>query len=327
MKTKILATLGAASFALALTTTASHALLGFEPGENMGLATGTPLPEGVFAIDDEIYGKRDGNPGHTGLNIPEVVWATPYSFYNTRVEFAYAGPFFHSDSYTNSASLPGGHATTLTDSRTRFFNQALGILLPHDFGNGFGGSVWGLVRPASQAFVPHTYADLRAALSYTANGFDITAQFGYTGTFGSHNSIFSNTVNPSIPGFPGGSLPGISDAVNVDFTATKKFDKVEIGFVGFAHTDIEDGLDNANAVGLTGHTGNGFTKAAAVAVGGLVGYDFGRFTLQGMVTREVASRGAPQLLNGVGKETRGFFRIILPLYVAPAAPAPVVARY
>ena len=45
-----------------------------------------------------------------------------------------------------------------------------------------------------------------------------------------------------------------------------------------------------------------------------------------MVTREVASRGAPQVLNGAGKETRGFVRIVVPLYVAPAA-APVVARY
>lgn len=327
MKTKILAMLGAASFALTLSTTASHALLGFEPGENMGLATGAPLPEGVFGIDDEIYGKRDGNPGHTGLNIPELVWATPFSFFNTRVEFAYAAPFFHSDSY----SFTGPNSVTkngLTDSQTRFFNQAFGILLAHDFGNGFGGSLWGLVRPADQAFIPHTYADLRAALSYTGNGFDITAQFGYTGTFGSKNSLNPTGAQPGIPGFPAGSLPGFADAVNVDFTATKTFGKFEIGFVGFAHTDIENGLDNANAVGFTGNKFPGFTKAAAVAVGGLVGYDFGKFTVQGMVTREVASRGAPQLLNGTGKETRGFIRLIVPLYVAPAAAPPVVrARY
>lgn len=69
-------------------------------------------------------------------------------------------------------------------------------------------------------------------------------------------------------------------------------------------------------------------RAGAVAVGGLVGYDFGRFTLQADVTREVATRGAPQGLTGTGKETRGLFRPVLPLYVAPApTAAPVIARY
>ena len=330
MKNKILAMLGAASFALAMSSTASHALLGFEPGEDVGLATGSPLPEGVFAVDDELYGKRDGNPGHTGLNIPELIWATPFTFYNTRLEFATAIPFFHSDGYKFGGGAPGSGGitpTVLTDDRTRVYNTAYGILLAHDFGGNFGGSLWGLIHPPSETFIPHTWADLRAALSYTGNGFDLSAQFGYTGTFGSKNSLNPNGATPPIGGT---KVAGISDAVNVDFTATKKFGKLEFGFVGFAHTDIEDGDDNANATlsGLTQRNFGavGFTRAGAVAVGGLVGYDFGKFVLQGVVTREVATRGAPQVFNGVGKETRGLLRITVPLYVAPAA-TPVVARY
>ena len=326
MKNKILATLGAASVALALSSTASHAILGFEPGENVGLASGAPLPEGVFAIDDELYGKRDGTAGRTGLNIPEIVWSTPYSFYNTRLEFVVAIPLFHNDGYRpNTFGQPSSN--NLTDGRASLYNTAFGVILAHDFGNNFSASLDTNIHPPSQKYIPHTWADIRAAVSYTGNGFNLTAQFGYTGTFGSHNSISGNSPN-TIPG-----VAGLADAVNVDFTATKKFGKFEIGFVGFAHTDIEDGIDNNNATiralsnpffkpGV-----NGFTRAGAVAVGGLVGYDFGKFTMQGVVTREVATRGAPQLFNGTGKETRGLLRLVVPLYVAPPAPGPVVARY
>ena len=159
--------------------------------------------------------------------------------------------------------------------------------------------------------------DMRGAISYTANGFDLTAQFGYTGTLG------SNRLQVFLPGV--GSVQSFSDAVNVDFTATKKFGKLELGVVGFAHTDIQAGGDNSVALANGTYTS---IRAGAVAVGGLVGYDFGRFTLQADVTREVATRGAPQGLTGTGKETRGLFRPVLPLYVAPApTAAPVIARY
>ena len=57
----------------------------------------------------------------------------------------------------------------------------------------------------------------------------------------------------------------------------------------------------------------------------LLGYDFGKVTVQAMVTREVAASG----LGGYGLpgrfDTRGWMRLIVPLYVAPAAP--VVAKY
>lgn len=330
MNKKILATLGAATVALAMSGTASHALLGFEPGENSGLAAGSPLPEGVFAIDDELYGHRDGVSGNTGLNIPEIVWSTPYSFYNTRLEFVVAIPFFHNNGYQPGA--PGQPSLNqLTDGRASLYNTAFGVILAHDFGNNFSASLDTNIHPPSEKYIPHTWADIRVGLSYTGNGFDLTAQFGYTGTFGSKNTGEVATGFYQTPFIGNQALPFFSDAVNVDLTATKKFGKFEIGFVGFAHTDIEDGFDNANAT-LTALTGRnfgttGFTRAGAVAVGGLIGYDFGKFTVQADVTREVATRGAPQLLNGTGKETRGLFRLIVPLYVAPPAPAPVVARY
>jgi hypothetical protein len=58
----------------------------------------------------------------------------------------------------------------------------------------------------------------------------------------------------------------------------------------------------------------------------LLGYDFGPFSLQAQVTHALSST-----TNGVegGKETRGWLRLIVPLWVAPTqvAAAPLKARY
>ena len=81
-------------------------------------------------------------------------------------------------------------------------------------------------------------------------------------------------------------------------------------------------------------------RQRSLAIGGLIGYDFGKFTLQAYATREVYVRnggwglGQPGLgAGGLGAnpssdyETRGSIRVVVPLYVAPTAPATVTARY
>ena len=284
---KLILAAGAATFCLCASATASFAGMVAQPGETMGLAVGAPLPEGVFGLDLEDYGHRDNSNGRLGVNIPLLVWATPFTLLDSRVQVLYAAPFIHQD------GLAGPGET----SRLDFYSQLLAVQLAHDFGNGFGASIIAGVRTPDSQFNPdYTSADIRPAISYTANGYDLTATFYYNGAFG-------------------GSLRR-SDAVNVDFTATKKFGKLEAGFVGYASTDINTRIDNV-AAGRVGR----------VAVGGLVGYDFGPFTLQGMVTREVAARGlAGNNGSTTNKETRGWLRVIVPLYVAPKA-TPVVARY
>ena len=290
MNNKILATLGTAAFALGLSATASNAQIISQPGETMGVALGAPLPEGVFFVDLESYGERDnGGDTRLGVNIPLVAWSTPFSFYDTRLEVLYAAPFTHID----------GGGTNRVDS----YSQALLIGGAHSFGNGFNLAVFAGVRPEDNFTnaTRGTGADLRASLSYVANGINATLTFAYSGDFGGE--------------------PGFNDNVYVDYTLTKKFDKLEVGLVGYAQTDLNQGFQ-PNGFG-------GQNVRRSVAIGGLVGYDFGRFTLQGMVTREVA--GGPDGLVGYslagGKETRGWVRLIVPLYVAPAAPALVRARY
>ena len=264
----------------------------------------------ISAIIWPLFAAVPNNFGaNVGVNIPALVYSTPFTAYDTRLEILYAAPFIHTD---------GPAANTATANRVDIFQQAIGPIIAHDFGNDFGASLILLLRPPSEHFFNYTYADLRASFSYTGNGLDITATFGYTGTFGGQQggTAFGIQRNP----FTGNVITaGNSDAVDLDFTATKKFGKFEIGFVGFAQTDIN--TRGVNSIVLADGTLVS-KRQGAVAVGGLLGYDFGRFTLQGYATREVASR------NQGGEETKGFLRLIVPLYVAPAPVTSMVrARY
>ena len=314
----------AAAFAMTLGCGAANAGLGFEPGDTLGEAFGAPLPEGLFFLDNEAYGRRDRDANHggglgvgsagpgpnIGVNEPIFVYATPITFYDTRLEFVYAVSFVHFD------GGPFGSQTNRVDVT----NQNFGPQIAHDFGHDFGGSILLNIRPPAEHLRNSTFADLRAGLSYTGQGLDLTATLGYTGTFGGYAG-----------GFSGHSpIAGIADAINVDVTATKHFGKFEAGFVGYYFTDINTRGDNSLQLG------NGEVisiKQSAAAVGGLLGYDFGRFTIQGYALRTVVSHN--QLITAAGgqgnPETRGFLRLIVPLYVAPAAAAPlssmVRARY
>lgn len=341
MKIRVLLAAGVASAALLMSATSSYAFLGFEAGETLGVAFAAPLPEGLFAVDLQSYGRRDVDANHdyqtivgpvpggggnatagpapnVAINIPDIVWSTPFSFYNTRLEILYSAPVVTTDS--RNALIP----SQLTN-RTDVFNQSFGPILAHNFGNGFNAAVSAWVRPpaAFSGFVNHTYADLRGSVSYVANGWNATAVFGYTGTFGGHEGGLAPQGSTALS-----PLVGTSDAVDVDFTLSKHFGKFELGFVGYYFTDINVRGDNSTVL-LNGSVVG--LKERALAVGGLVGYDFGRFTLQAYAVRDVYSKNQ-EIIPFVGgfsnPETRGFLRLVLPLYVAPAPHAPLLqARY
>jgi hypothetical protein len=291
MNKKYIATVGAVVVSFAVSVATSHAAVISQPGESMGVALGAPLPEGVFAVDLESYGKADGAANRIGVNIPLIAWSTPWSFMGSRLEVLYAAPFTHID-----GSGPGAL------NRVDAYSQALLIGLAHDFGNGFNFGVFAGPRPEDNFLNASrgVGADIRASLSYVANGYDATLTFAYSGNFGGVNKLAALGV-------------AFDDNIYIDYTFTKHFDKLEVGIVGFAQTDIGGPI--------AAHPGS-------IAIGGLVGYDFGPVTVQGMVTREVAARGVGGW-EGLGskKDTRGWLRLIVPLYVAPKPVAPVVARY
>ena len=247
-----------------------------QPGGTLGIPAGAPLPEGVFFNNISSYGARDNTLARTEINLTAIIWSTPFSFYRTRVEFLYLVPTV---------------AVTNTAADSLFANpQLFGSYLAHDFGGGFGGSYFAGVRVAetSTPLFKQSSFEQRGALSYTGNGFDITVD-AISGLYTSRTAY--------------------ANWFNLDITATKKFDKFEIGGIAFGSSDL-----NTPRVG--------YKRVGQIAAGGLVGYNFGKFTLQAMVTRDVTTH------NYTGKETRGWLRLIVPLYLAPVAPLPPIrARY
>lgn len=284
--------------ALAVVPNGARASIIALPCETCGVALGKALPEGVTFLDLESYGQRDGQANRLGVNIPTFAWSTPISFYDTRLEVLAIVPV--------STSVDGA-----TMNRVDYYASSIIFGGAHDFGNGFHAAVFAGPRSADNNFNigRGASADLRASFVYEKDGFQAIATVIYSGSFG---GVFNQ-------GYGAGPLR-YDDNVFVDYTLSKTFGKFELGIVGFAQEDI---------------VGPVAVKPASVAVGGLVGYDFGAFKLQGYVTREVAIRAGgfglgPSTMAGVangGEETRGYFRVQVPLYVAPKAPTPVTARY
>ena len=110
-----------------------------------------------------------------------------------------------------------------------------------------------------------------------------------------------------------------ADGLYLDLTATKTFGKFEIGAVAYGFTDLPINRNRGAAFAA-------YQRQGTFAAGGLIGYDFGAFKAQVFVTRTVADRGVGPFAD----ETRGWFRIIAPLYTAQAAaaaPVPLMRKY
>ncbi|MFG1465655.1 transporter, partial [Xanthobacter sp. DSM 24535] len=124
----------------------------------------------------------------------------------------------------------------------------------------------------------------RAGLTYLANGLQMTANFMYGVTVGN------------------GQQDRGPDYFVADLSATQTFGKWQLGPVMYATVDLTSPYA-------------GYQKQSQVAVGGLVGYDFGGATLQLKLTTDVSES------NYGGRETVVWSNLIIPLWTAKPAPA------
>lgn len=237
-----------------------------QPGETVGVAAGAPLPPGLYFVNTADYGCRNTDPRTcVTVDIPVLAWSTPWTIVGGRVQFLLATPGVWVD-VENTASASG------------WYNPFLAGMLAWDLGNGFGfsyalGAYFGVQTDVG---FDSSSLNQRFALSYTGNGWDLTANVIWGHQFDS----VTTTINP--------------DFLNVDLTATKTFGKWEIGPVGYYSTDL-----NSPTVG--------YLKQSQFAVGGLVGYNFGPVIGQIYVTTDVYEQ------NYGGHDTRVWGRIIVPL--------------
>ncbi|WP_342151034.1 transporter [Methylorubrum sp. SB2] len=317
---------GAVALTVGMTTTVAQAQTTTVPGEQVGLAVGAPLPEGIYAINTFTYGGRDQGALDVGVNIPILVWATPWVPMGGRLEFVVAPPTVFA---FGKNSGPGGIRDFSVNVGT-----FVGGIWAFDLGGNFGVSLLGgvylnelngdrgvarfnsgavAVNPVLPFLASNTYR-FGVAGSYTGDGWNATANLTYNfydspATFSGNNTF--GTRGPF----------NISDALNLDLTATKKFGKFEIGAIGYGTVNLDPNLLNR-----VGDLGSGrIGRGGRFLLGGLIGYDFGAFTTQFYVARTVA-RTADSF-----DSTEGWFRIVAPLYTPPApvavAPAPLVRKY
>jgi hypothetical protein len=271
-----------------------------QPGENVGLAVGAPLPEGLYFVDTFDWGVRSTNPNTAlGVNIPFLFWSTPWTLLGGRVGFLVAWPSVEVGTFGGPPN--GSYSATM-------YNPLLLGQIAWDLGNGFGVS-YGIGNYFDVGW-PNAWStnSLRQdfALSYTANDWNLSATVGlgidFT-QFAQGRGQISPCTNLATGQF-GGCNP---DWLNLDLTATHKFGKWEIGPVGFGSWDLSTPVV-------------GYAKQSQFALGGLVGYNFGPVDLQVYVTSTVWEQ------NYGGNDTRGWFRIVVPLWTPQVAEAPMPVK-
>ncbi|WP_407525332.1 transporter [Methylobacterium oryzisoli] len=319
---------GAAALTLSVTATASYAQTTTVPGEQVGLAVGAPLPEGLYAINTFVYRQTpDLGPGalpvDVGVNVPVLVWSTPLVVAGGRFELALApptvfafgkrgGPAGIRDLSINVGTFVGGiwafdlgsnfGVSLLGGVYLNELNGDRGVLV-NNSGNFVGAPVLGQLASNTYRF--------GIAGSYTGDGWNITANL----TANIYDSP-ARFPGPNVPGF--GITRGpfiISDSLNLDLTATKKFGKFEIGAIGYGTYNFD-----------TSFRSLAFGNRGRFALGGLIGYDFGPFTAQIYAARDVVT-AVPRSEN-----TEVWGRVVVPLYTVAAAappppPAPIIRKY
>lgn len=317
---------GALALTLGLSGTAVQAASVTQPGEQVGLAYG-PLPEGLYAINTFSWGRGDArNSPDVGVEIPILIWASPWKVFGAQLLPIIAFPTVFVNS--NPPIGPGRDASL-------FYNPFIGNIFAWDLGNkistaylvgayigvGDRGSLCGGAAPVGAYAgctplapqIASTTVRQTFATSYTGDGWNLTAALTYDHVV-DDAARFGGQVGAFL-----GPIPN-ADGLFIDLTATKTFGRFEIGAVAFGYTDLPV---NRNRLLYAN-----YQREGEFAAGGLIGYDFGPIKTQVMITRTIVDRGVGPFAN----ETRGWFRIIAPLYsaAAPAAEAiqqPIIRKY
>ncbi len=290
----------AASIAVTGTASADPQNVG---GWTSGIALGAPLPEGVYFVDIALFNERSARAPRAPkidvlANIPLIAWSTPYTILGGRLEVipitpigvavginpgAATGSSYHQDIY-NSAALVG-LAWDLGGGLGIANYPGAWFPVNTDIGNnvGLGGNYW-------------TFVDV-ASIAYNHDNWSLTA-----------NVLYHHSGNDRATG-----VHLQPDTADVDFGITKHIDKWEVGLAGYASTDLNGAARNLF----------GAAKQNQIALGGLVGYDFGPVTAQVYLTRTVTET------NYTGFDTRLFARATVPLWhpEAPAPQKPLVTKY
>ena len=267
---KVIGALGA--LALSLTGTAAHAASAAQPGQTIGLPTGAQLPIGLILLNTSSFGIRDTSPVQVenNVNLPGVVWVPGVQLFGARLHLIAIQPVVATRSAAAGGRYQSGIGVPLLAAQLAW-KVTPNFSVSYLFG--------GYLPIETQFLTQSASLSHRFAISYTGNDWNITANMLY--------GVFLDTRSPTGTLYP--------DYLNLDLTATRKLGQWQVGAVAFGSTDLPTGVGSDRPQGQ-------------IAVGGLVGYNFGPVNLQAYLTRDVVER------NYGGRETRGWLRAIVPLY-------------
>jgi hypothetical protein len=257
-----------------------------QPGETLALRLVRPF-HCAFISPIRRTGLPNTNPTRClGITIPIVTWSTPWTFPGARLQFFSVTPLIET-------------GVVNTSYNASVYNPALFGQLAWSLGNGFGfsyalGAYFDIDQPVARS---STSLNQRFALSYTGSDWNLTANVIYGIQFASVTN--QPQISPCPEPFSFNACN--PDFINIDLTATKKFGNWELGLVAYGNTDLTRPIA-------------GYQLESQFAVGAFFGYDFGPLTLQAYATTDVVQN------NYGGRATRGWSRMIIPLWKPPALP-------
>jgi hypothetical protein len=285
-----------------------------QPGEIVGY-TWAPLPQGLYFATTASYGNFRGISYNADafVNVPVIVWSTPWTLLGARVESYVAVPSVSVNApHTGNVVTAGGAVVPTGTHVSGIYNPFAAVGLAWDLGNGWGVSEFvGSYLPTNNTLGQDFFTfNERLGVTWAQGPWSLTGHviYGITGNNDS-TSVGAALGTKTSPNY-----------VNLDLTGTYTIGKWSFGAVGFGSWDVSG----------VSFTGVPYAKQSQFAVGPFAGYNFGPVILQAWVTRDVYSRNYYNALPAGGfvkdYETRGWMRVIVPLW-NPPAPAPVIAKY
>jgi hypothetical protein len=328
--------------ALAITSAASTAFAD-EPGSfqnrlegaTIGLPLGAAPPPGLYTGLESAYlglanfghgGGTSGNwqtlTGGVSTGLPAVaqavplLWSTGYSFLGASYSMAAVVAFYEystcSFTIPNCATISGGGFVFANPTFTP-------VNLSWNLQNGwFVSAGFNFMAPIGSRYVGTPNPDYWTleptfAVSYIANGWVLSGNFFY--------DFNSNSTGPCclLGANPAGDTWHHGDILYGDLTALYKLGKWSIGPVGYF--EVQTTHDSVSGPGGAAVCATFCGNYSNVAVGGLVGYDFGPVDIQVWVTDVVESNNAPAGVGSLWVWSRLGFKLW-----SPEAPKPLVAK-
>jgi len=300
----------------------------YQRGVTMGDPAAAAPPPGLYFENTTLLAPQiTGNGQSAGfkvdamLDIPVLIWSTGWSFLGASVMAYVAQPVFNLTSWNTSGPpysstfYPTVHNTWVTPvslswnlGKGWFASAGFAFYAPD------GSSYDKTANPDYWTFEPH------AAVSYLADGWNLTASFAYDVNTASAGHVGAFAGTPAAA-FGIGYRSG--DQAFLDITATKKFGNWEIGPVAYleAQTTSDRPGGGASCAQMAAATGAICGRATDLAIGGLIGYDFGRIALKLILTESVYTKDE---FGGFAMWTKVSFPLFAP--EDPAANKPLFRK-